>query len=138
MTDRDKLLLYIDDNLSEDEKCEIEVQIQENEALREEYYLLRHTQKCMHQRPPEPSPKLWNGIQARMQEESLWNSLAWAGKRLIPLTAAAAVISMAYMSDTETEANTTTVADYFDDQTDLVLSEIVTDGLDIYPAEDVQ
>ena len=132
MTDRDKLLLYIDDNLSPEETSKIETQIQENDELREEYYLLRHAQKRIHQRPLEPSPGLWAGIEAQIQEENLWDGLAWAGKRLIPLTAAAAVILMAFLGNTETEANTTTVADYFDSQTELVLSEIAADSSFIY------
>ena len=132
MTDRDKVLLYIDNNLSSEETREIETKIQENEDLRQEYYLLRHAQKRMHQRPAEPSPDLWAGIEAQIVEESLWDNLTWAGKRLIPLTAAAAVILMAFLGNTETEANTTTVADYFDSQTELVLSEIATDSLLVY------
>lgn len=136
MTDRDKLLRYIDDNLPEKEKRELEVQIQENESLRDEYYILRHAQKQIHQRPMERSPGLWAGIEAQIQQETLWDSLVWAGKRLIPLTAAAAIILMAFMGNTETEANTTTVADYFDSQTDLVLSEIVADNQVIYPEQE--
>jgi len=138
MTDRDKWLRYIDNNLSPEETAEIEAQIQENNALHDEYYLLRHAQRRLHQRSPEPSPGLWEGIQAQIQEESLWNSLAWVGKRLIPLTAAAAVILVALMGNTETEANTATIDDYFDIQTELVLSEIASNSLNIYPSEGAQ
>lgn len=135
MTERDKLLHYIDGNLTGDEAQQLEAQIFENEELRSEYYLLRHVQKRLSQRPPEPSPGLWDGIEARIHGESLSDNLIWAGKRLAPLMAAAAVILMALMGNTNTEANTVTVADYFDAQTELVLSEIDTDSLAIYPAE---
>ncbi|MDP6041045.1 MAG: hypothetical protein QGG64_21020 [Candidatus Latescibacteria bacterium] len=137
MTERDKLLLYIDGNLTSEEAKQLEAQILENQELRAEYYLLRHAQKRIGQRHPEPSPGLWEGIEARIHSESLSDNLIWASKRLAPLMAAAAVILMALVgnTETETEANTVTVADYFDAQTELVLSEIATDSLDIYPPE---
>ena len=135
MTERDKLLLYIDGNLTDEEAQQLEARILENEELRSEFYLLRHAQKRLSQRLPEPSPGLWEGIEAHIHTESLSGNLIWAGKRLAPLMAAAAVILMALMGNTETEANTVTIADYFDAQTELVLSEITTDNLLIYPAE---
>ncbi len=131
MTDRDKLLRYVDGNLSAEQASEIEAQIAEDAEFRAEYDLLRHVQRRLGQRPMASSPGLWDGVQAQIREESLWNSLVWAGKRLVPLAAAAAVIFMVLIDNGDTEANT--VADYFDSQTEMVLSEVQADSLAIYP-----
>ena len=131
MTDRDKLLRYVDGNLSAEQACEIEARIAEDAEFRAEYDLLRHVQRRLSQRPMESSPGLWDGIEAQIREESIWSSLVWAGKRLVPLAAAAAVIFMVLIDNGDTEANT--VSDYFDSQTEMVLSEVQTDSLVIYP-----
>lgn len=131
MTDRDKLLLYVDGNLSAEHAREIEARIAENAEFRAEYDLLRHVQRRLGQRPMAPSPGLWDGVQAQIGEEGLWNNLVWAGKRLVPLAAAAAVIFMVLIDNGDTEANT--VSDYFDSQTEMVLSEVQADSLAIYP-----
>ncbi|MCE2435070.1 MAG: hypothetical protein J4F29_19425 [Candidatus Latescibacteria bacterium] len=131
MTDRDKLLRYVDGNLSVEDRREIEARISEDAEFRAEYDLLCHVQRRLSQRPMEPSPGLWDGVQAQIREESIWNSLVWAGKRLVPLAAAAAVIFMVLIDNGDTEANT--VSDYFDSQTEMVLSEVQPDSLIIYP-----
>ena len=131
MTDRDKLLRYVDGNLSAEQASEIEARIAEDAEFRAEYDLLRHVQNRLRQRPMESSPGLWDGVQAQIREESIWSSLVWAGKRLVPLAAAAAVIFMVLIDNGDTEANT--VSDYFDSQTEMVLSEVQTDSLVIYP-----
>ena len=131
MTDRDKLLLYVDGNLPAEHAREIEARIAEDADLRAEYDLLRHVQRRLSQRPMDSSPGLWDGVQTQIREESLWNSLVWAGKRLVPLAAAAAVIFMVLIDNGDTEANT--VSDYFDSQTEMVLSEVQPDSLIIYP-----
>ena len=131
MTDRDKLLRYVDGNLSAEQASEIEARIAEDAEFRAEYDLLRHVQRRLSQRPMESSPGLWDGVQAQIREESIWSSLVWAGKRLVPLAAAAAVIFMVLIDNGDTEANT--VSDYFDSQTEMVLSEVQTDSLVIYP-----
>ncbi len=131
MTDRDKLLRYVDGNLSAEHAREIEARIAEDADFRAEYDLLRHVQNRLRQRPMESSPGLWDGIQVQIREESIWNSLVWAGKRLVPLAAAAAVIFMVLIDNGSTEANT--VSDYLDSQTEMVLSEVQPDSLIIYP-----
>lgn len=130
MTDRDKLLLYVDGNLSVEHVREIEARIAEDAEFRAEYDLLCHVQRRLGQRPMDSSPGLWDGVQVQIREESLWNSLVWAGKRLVPLAAAAAVIFMVLIDNGDTEANT--VSDYFDSQTEMVLSEVQADSLIIY------
>ena len=131
MTDRDKLLHHIDSNLSAEQAREIEARIREDAELRAECDLLCHVQNRLRQRPAQPSPGLWEGVHAHIREESLWRSLVWAGKRLVPLAAAAAVIFVVLIDNADTEANV--VADYFDSQTELVLSDIQADSLVIYP-----
>lgn len=131
MTDRDKLLHDIDGNLSAEQARELEARLQKDAELRAECELLCHVQNRLRQRPSQPSPGLWAGVHARIREESLWRSLVWAGKRLVPLAAAAAVIVMVLIDNADTEANV--VADYFDSQTELVLSEVQADSLVLYP-----
>lgn len=133
MTHRDTLLHYIDGDLSAERAREIEARLREDSELRAEYELLCHVQNRLRQRPPQPSPGLWEGVHARIREESLWRSLVWAGKRLVPLAAAAAVVLMVLIDNADTEANV--VADYFDSQTELVLSEVQVDSLVVYPEE---
>ena len=133
MTHRDTLLHYIDGDLSAERAREIEARLREDAELRAEYELLCHVQNRLRQRPPHPSPGLWEGVHARIREESLWRSLVWAGKRLVPLAAAAAVVLMVLIDNADTEANV--VADYFDSQTELVLSEVQVDSLVVYPEE---
>lgn len=133
MTHRDTLLHYIDGDLSAERAREIEARLREDSELRAEYELLCHVQNRLRQRPPQPSPGLWEGVHARIREESLWRSLVWAGKRLVPLAAAAAVVLMVLINNADTEANV--VADYFDSQTELVLSEVQVDSLVVYPEE---
>ena len=133
MTHRDTLLHYIDGDLSAERAREIEARLREDPKLRAEYELLCHVQNRLRQRPPQPSPGLWEGVHARIREESLWRSLVWAGKRLVPLAAAAAVVLMVLIDNADTEANV--VADYFDSQTELVLSEVQVDSLVVYPEE---
>lgn len=131
MTDRDKLLRYVDGNLPAEQASEIEARIAKDAEFRAEYDLLRHVQRRLSQRPMDSSPGLWDGIEAQIQSESLWSSLVWAGKRLVPLAAAAAVIFMVLIDNGSTEANT--VSDYFDSQTEMVLSDVQTDSLIVYP-----
>lgn len=133
MTHRDTLLHYLDGDLSAERAREIEARLREDSELRAEYELLCHVQNRLRQRPPQPSPGLWEGVHARIREESLWRSLVWAGKRLVPLAAAAAVVLMVLIDNADTEANV--VADYFDSQTELVLSEVQVDSLVVYPEE---
>ncbi len=125
MNDWTKLVRYLDGNLSAQESQSLEKQLIENAELREELALLKRIQATIAKRPPEPSPGLWVGIETRLSEEGLinplWDQLVWAGKRLVPLMVAAAIILMAVNLSTETGV---TIDDYFDSQTELLLSEI--------------
>lgn len=130
MSETDKLLHYLDGNLSPKETQILEAQLAHDGALQKELNLLKRVQTQMGKRPAAPSPGLWAGIEAQLEadaSENIWPHLVWASKRLIPLMAAAAIILMAVLSNTDTQANTeTTLNDYLATQTDLVLSEINT------------
>ena len=130
MNETDKLLHYLDGNLSPEETQALEAQLAHDEVLQQELTLLKRIQTQIKKRPAETSPGLWAGIEAQLEtdvSENIWPHLVWAGKRLIPLMAAAAVILMAVLSNTDTQANTeTSLNDYLATQTDLVLSEINT------------
>ena len=123
-----QLLLYLDDLLAEPEKRQVEAQLAENAALREELAYLQHIRSAIQNRPSEPAPGLWAGIEAQIQEESqsLWTSLEWAGKRLVPLFAAAAVIMLAALGNFNGEETEVTLDDYFQNQEGLILSELDT------------
>lgn len=133
MNDTDKLLHYLDGNLSPKDTQALEASLAQNPALQQELDMLKRIQTQIGKRPAAPSPGLWEGIENQLEaevNENIWPHLVWASKRLIPLMAAAAVILMAVLSNTNTEANTeTTLNDYLATQTDLVLSEISTTDL---------
>ncbi|MCZ6632263.1 MAG: hypothetical protein O7G87_02595 [bacterium] len=123
-----QLLLYLDDLLAEPEKHQVEAQLAEDAALRQELAYLQHIQTAIQNRPAEPTPGLWSDIEAQIQEESqnLWTSLEWAGKRLVPLFAAAAVIMLATLGNFNGEETEVTLDDYFQNQEGLILSELDT------------
>lgn len=129
MNDTDKLLHYLDGNLSPEDTQALEAKLAQDPELRQELDLHKAIQAQIKKRLAEPSPGLWAGIEAQLESEVpevIWPHLVWASKRLIPLMAAAAIILMTVLSNTSsTEATTeTTLNDYLTTQTDLVLSEI--------------
>ena len=136
MNDNDKLLHYLDGNLSPEDTHALEANLAQNPTLQQELDMLKRIQTQMGKRPAARSPGLWEGIENQLEAEmsdNIWPHLVWASKRLIPLMAAAAVILMAVLGNTNTEANTeTTLNDYLDTQTDLVLSEISATDLVSY------
>jgi len=141
MNDREKLLHHIDSNLTPDEARQLETKLETDADLRAEFNFLRRIQKQIAQRPRETSPGLWTGIEAQLAEDRpadmLWTQMVWVGKRLVPLMAAAAVVLMAVLSNlnSNTEANTLIFDDYFDTQTQLVLSELDTSTLASFPEQ---
>ncbi|MFT5368777.1 MAG: anti-sigma factor RsiW [Candidatus Latescibacterota bacterium] len=128
MSDTDKMLHYLDGHLSPEETQAFEAHLAQNPTVQQELKMLKRIQTQIGKRPAAPSPGLWAGIEAQLEAEApenIWPHLVWASKRLIPLMAAAAIILMAVLGNTTTEANTeTTLNDYLATQTDLVLSEI--------------
>ena len=137
MNEKDKLLHYVDGNLSPEDTQAFEAQLAHDVVLQQELDLLRHIQAQIKKRPAA-SPGLWAGIEAQLEKEApenIWPHLVWASKRLIPLMAAAAIILMAVLGNTTSEANTeTTLNDYLANQTDWVLSEISTEDIVPYIA----
>jgi len=129
MNDRDKLLYLLDGNLPPQEARDLEARIAENPELREAFDCLKRIRARIASRPPEPSPGLWDGLEARLRTEDLadplCDSLVWVGKRLTPLMAAAAIVLMAILNS----ANHTDLDDFFASQTELVLSAIDADAV---------
>jgi len=138
MNEKDKLLHYVDGNLSPEDTQAFEAQLAHDVALQQELELLKRIQVQIKKRPAAPSPGLWAGIEAQLEtetSENIWPHLVWASKRLMPLMAAAAIILMAVLGNTTTAANTeTTLNDYLANQTDLVLSEISAEDIVPYTA----
>jgi len=124
--DQDQLLSYLDGNLSNEEKRRIEFRLLEDADLRRELEYLKQIQQALKRKPVEPSPGIWENVEARIQDDSqdLWSHLEWAGKRLVPLFAAAAVVLLAVLaSPNGEELEEVTLDSYFADQEGLVLSE---------------
>ena len=124
--DQDQLLSYLDGNLSNEEKRRIEFRLLEDADLRRELEYLKQIQQALKRKPVEPSPGIWENVEARIQDDSqdLWSHLEWAGKRLVPLFAAAAVVMLAVLaSPNGEELEEVTLDSYFADQEGLVLSE---------------
>lgn len=128
MNDRDKLLYLLDGNLPPQEARELEARMAQNAELREAFDCLNRIQARIASRPPEPSPGLWDDIEAQLRTEEmadpLSENLVWVGKRLAPLMAAAAIVLMTILNS----ANGETLDDFFASQTELVLSAIDADA----------
>ncbi len=129
--DADLLILYLDDLVSPAQKVSIETRLATEPALQAELDYLRQIRRMIQNRPRESSPLIWNEIESRIQAESqaIWTHLEWAGRRLVPFLAAAAVIILAILSNFSgaPQAEATLTA-YFQNQEGLILSEFT--GLD--------
>jgi anti-sigma factor RsiW len=128
MNDSDKLLHYVDGNLSTQDARALEAKLEQDPALKLELDMLKRIQTQIGNRPVTRSPGLWDDIEAQINADlpdTIWPHLVWASKRLIPLMAAAAVILMAALGNTDSDAALeSTLNDFLATQTDLVLSEI--------------
>ena len=122
---KEQLLLYLDNDLPEDEKRRIEAHLSTCSTCREELAYLKRIPHAL-KRMPQTSPGLWDAIETRIQGESqsIWTQLEWAGKRLVPLLAAAAVLMLAVLSSINGEDPNATLEDYFQAQEGVILSEI--------------
>jgi anti-sigma factor RsiW len=123
---REQLILYADNLLSDKEKRQVETLLAEDAALREELDYLIHIRSAIKSRPSETPPGLWPEIEAQILEESqgLWSHMEWAGKRLVPLFAAAAVVMLAVLGSLNGEDTDVTLDAYFQDQEGIILSEL--------------
>ena len=123
---KEQLLLYLGNDLPEDEKRRIEVHLSTCPTCREELAYLKCIPHALKRMPQTTSPGLWGAIETRIQGESqpIWTQLEWAGKRLIPFLAAAAVLMLAVLSSINGEDPNATLEDYFQAQEGVILSEI--------------
>ena len=123
---KEQLLLYLDNDLPEDEKRRIEAHLSTCPTCREELAYLTRIPHALKRMPQAISPGLWGAIETRILEEpqSIWTQLEWAGKRLVPLLAAAAVLMLAVLSSINGEDPNATLEDYFQAQESVILSEI--------------
>ena len=123
---KEQLLLYLDNDLPEDEKLRIEIHLSTCPTCREELAYLKCIPHALKRMPQTTSPSLWGAIESRIQggSQTIWTQLEWAGKRLIPLLAAAAVLMLSVLSSFNGEDPDATLEDYFRAQESVILSDI--------------
>jgi len=126
---------YLDGSLPDGEKTNVESHLAIcGDCAAELSYLKRI--RCVLQSRLEPAPGLWadveprlvdppplglwDGVERRILEESqgVWSQLEWAGKRLVPVFAAAAVILLAVVQGAAPTNGAVTLEDYVDAQWD--------------------
>ena len=115
----DLLIRYADDDVTSEERTEVEAALTSSEEWRRELDMLQHVQGVVARRR-EVSPGLWEGVAAQIEMEAedpgavagIWGQFEWAGKRLAPLFAAAAVILLTLMSTNGSESSAATYEDY--------------------------
>ena len=110
---KDDLLRYLDGNLSGTDVDRVKVHLTGCPDCRNELDCLERTRVLVQQRSEVPTPSLWDGVHARIQEEkvlSIWAHLEWAGKRLVPVCAAAALL-VAVLGDLNGEDPAVTLED---------------------------
>jgi anti-sigma factor RsiW len=117
---------YLEGNLSDESRAQIEECLAASEGCRVELAYLKRVQTLIAARPRVASPDLWSGIHARIDREESDNVLGqfeWLGKRLVPLLAAAAVVVFTIFGNTDTTDAELTLEDYL--RTEWEGSEVV-------------
>jgi anti-sigma factor RsiW len=112
---KERLLPYLDDNLTEGEVRQIEAHLALCTDCGEELAYLRRIQDAVKCRFKDPSPGLWDGVAERIRAEKVilfWGHFEWAGVRLVPFLAAAAVLLLAVMGSLNGDDPTVTLEDY--------------------------
>jgi len=131
---------YVDDDVSEEERSAVEKKLAASDEggaeWRRELAFVQSVPKSISRRRAI-SPGLWEGITDRIEREArdaavvagVWGQFEWAAKRLAPVFAAAAVILIALMGNSSTEATVATYEDFLlaqwdaDDLKQVVLSD---------------
>lgn len=83
---------YLEDDLPAAEVRAVEAHLAVCRTCRAELAYLERISTLLRRRVAVPLPGLWEGIAARIQPDKLWKHFEWAGKRLVPLLAAAVLI----------------------------------------------
>ena len=132
---KERLLPYLEDDLPEDEARLIESHLSICQVCAEELAFLRRIRGFIERRSEVPSPGLWDGIDERIRAEKvldLWGHFEWAGKRLVPFLAAAAVLLMAVLSGLNSDEPNVTLEDYLKAQLNLgELESVVLNGAEL-------
>ena len=112
---KERLLLYLDDSLTEGEVRQIEAHLALCAACGEELAYLRRIRDAVTYRSEDPSPGLWDGVAERIRAEKaipFWGHFEWAGVRLVPFLAAAAVLLLAVLGSFNGDAPPAMLEDY--------------------------
>ena len=145
---------YLDDNLPDDERAYVESHLAVCEDCAAELSYLKRIRHLLQSRVEPapglwqdvearlrqvPSPGLWNGIERRIREESqgIWAQLEWAGRRLVPVVAAAAVVLLAVLHGTGPDNGAVTLEDYVDAQWDAEAPEGVVLTQAVFTQNDI-
>ena len=94
---KELLFRYVDDDLPEDLRQQVEAHLASCKPCTDELAYVSRIQALIGRRSEAP-PGLWQGVAARIQRDeaaNLWRQFEWAGKRLVPIFAAAAVVLLA-------------------------------------------
>lgn len=125
----DQLSRYLDGDLSGQELDRVEAHLGTCRQCAKELDYLRQIQALLAARPSTRSPGLWDGIAPQLEAETSaggWGQFEWAGKRLMPLLAAAAVLAVALLGSLNGNGVAVTLEDYLksswsDESTDALM-----------------
>ena len=118
---KERLAAYLEYDLLEEEARQIEDHLSICQSCSEELAYLQRIQAIIKRRSQVPSPGLWDGVAACIRAEktvTLWGHFEWAGKRLVPFLAAAAVFLVALLGSLNGDDPNVTLEDYFNAQWD--------------------
>ena len=97
---RSRLPDYLEGNLTEDEQNEMESHLTECSSCAEELNFLKRIPDAIARKPGLSSPGLWREIENQIvaEDAGIWSQFEWAGRRLVPILAATAVMIAVWSS----------------------------------------
>lgn len=125
--ERDHLIArYLEDDLTPEDRRAVEQAVADDPQWRADMDLAERILGITGRMPPYPSPGLWSGVEQALTsdlEGSLWRGLDWAGRRVGPLLAVAAVVAITALSLMDVPSEETALAEFLDTQESSLLAE---------------
>lgn len=106
---------YLDGNLSARERKDVDAHLAGCTKCARELDCLRRIRSRLAARPDGRSPGLWRNIAPQVRAAAAagaWVQFEWAGKRLMPFLAAAAVLAAAFLGSLNRTGTVATLEDY--------------------------